>query len=447
MEPSVATTELVDWISIEQLCDHYLGGRPSPAILQVLTPLAGQRNEVRDCVRRAVHLMGVAQLGPHNFSPIAALALSIAAQFLPGAWNGLVPPITAPGRHKFIDDYIASNPWCTFGSGTVMLDLGCGFPPLTAVETAQRFPDWQIIGADPSFDPYLLYDRNQCYACVDQSGHIRYFQLQPGVNMKTMDPIFRSRDATMQRLTTLFGELLPKLSPTDDGEMQTVEADGSRLIRRPLKQWESPNLKLIQAGIGSEGLPSADVIRCFNVLIYYDTGFRQEFETWAASQLREGGLVIAGTNSPNAVETYYTVYRKEDGKLVEKEFAFSPDNVRPLGLMAWFTIRENDLTALRLARLIRCLRSDAEFRTAFDARVDELLLKNGMIGRDADGNLAWTSAELSFERVTRISPALAEEIGGYAGRAAEVLSGSGIHAWQNAVGHIAVDPKGLSQIT
>jgi SAM-dependent methyltransferase len=445
MEPTAAGAELVDWSSIEQLCDHYMGGRPAPAILQVLKPLAEQRNEVRDCVRRAIQLMGISQLGSRNFSPMAALGLGMASRFLPGAWNGLVPPITAQGRHKIIDDYISSNPWRTFGKGTVMVDVGCGFPPLTAIETAQRFPDWQIIGADPSFDPYLLYYRNQAYACVDQRGHVRYFQFQPGLDMKTMDPILLDREATIRLLTTLFEQLLPKLPSPDNGEMHMVESDGSRLIRRPLKQWESDNLKLIQAGIGSDSLPVADLIRCFNVLLYYDTNFRREFETWAATHVKDGGLVIAGTNSPNAVETHYTVYRKENGTLVEKEFAFSADNIRPLGLMTWFTIRESDLTSLRLARLICCIRSNAEFCTAFDARVDEVLRENGIMHRDADGCLAWMSAQLNFELMMRISPTVAEAINreGFALRAVEVLRGLGIRAWRNEVGHVAVDPGTL----
>src|SRR5215510_9878347 len=125
MEPSAAKTELVNWSSIEQLCEHYMGGRPAPAILEVLKPLSEQPNEVRDCVRRAIQLMGISELGTRNFSPLAALALGMAPQFLPCAWNGIVPPITAQGRHKIINDYISNNPWRTRANGTVMVDLGC----------------------------------------------------------------------------------------------------------------------------------------------------------------------------------------------------------------------------------------------------------------------------------------------------------------------------------
>jgi hypothetical protein len=440
METVASNPDPADWTSIEQLCDHYLGGRPAPAILQILKPLAEERGEVRDFVRRVVRLMGASQVGARNFSPLAAFGLTMAKGFLPGAWGGKIPPIPAPGRHKILDDYISANPWRRFERGTVMIDLGCGFPPTTAVETAQRFPDWQIIGADPCFDPYLLYDRDQSYACIDDSGHIRYFQLQPGANVKTMEDFLRRRE----RAPELFAQLLPKLPP-DNGEMCSAEADGSRLIRWPLKQWESANLKMIQGGIGSDALPTADLLRCFNVLLYYDTKFHREFQNWANSQLREGGLVLVGANSPNTTETYYSVYRKENGSLIEKELAFSVDIVRPLGLMPWFTLHEDNATALRSARLIRRVRSDAEFCAAYDDRLDQLLNQSGLLTRDANGCLASPAEPMPFDKMSQIMVTLAGQMDreGFTLRAAEALGRQGIRAWRNEVGHVAVDPSGL----
>lgn len=443
MESTASNNEPVDWTAIEPLCDHYLGGRPDPAILQILRPLAQERSEVRDFTRRAVRLMGIAQLGTRNFSPFAAVGIGMVKGILPGAWGGKIPPITAPGRHKTLDDYISSNRWGTFGRGTVMIETGCGFPPVTALDTSHRFPDWQIIGADPAFDPYLLYDRDQSYACIDHSGQIRYFQVLPGANIKTMEDFLRIREQTPD----LFARLLPKLPP-DNGEMCIAAADGARLIRWPLRQWESANLKMIQAGIGSSELPTADVIRCLNVLMYYDTNFHREFETWAASQLRGGGIAIAGGNSPNGAETYYRVYRKEDGTLVEKEFAISVDLIRPYGLMPWFGMHDDNATSLRLARLIRCVRSDSGFCAAFDERMDQLLETNGLLTRNAEGCLAFVPQPLPFEKVSQLLMTLAESLDrdGFTLRAADALRRQGIQAWRNDVGHLAVDPATLPAI-
>jgi len=432
--------EPVDWTSIEQLCDHYLGGRPAPAVLQILNPLAAERGEVRDFVRRALRLMGASGLEVRDFSPLTAFALAMAKTFLPGAWGGRIPPITAPNRHKRIDDYIAANPWSTRGPGTVMIDLGCGFPPTTAVETAQRFRDWQIVGADPSFDPYLLYDRDQSYACIDQNGQVRYFQLLPGANVKELEDFARIRE----RIPALLAQLFPKL-PLDNGGTCTAEAEGSRLIRNPHKQYETGNLKMIEAGVGSSALPMADVIRCFNVLMYYDTSFLREFERWTASQLRDGGLVVAGGNSPNGSESYYGVYRRQDGELVEKEFAFSVDLVRTVGLLPFFTMQEDNAQTLRVARLVRRIRSDSVFRLRFDERMDQLLKETALLIRDADGCLASPPVRMPFDKMSQVLSTLGDQLDrdGFTQGAAEALSRQGIRAWRNLVGHIAVDPSGL----
>jgi hypothetical protein len=435
MQNTTSATDFPDWTTIEELCDHVLGGRPAPEILRILKPLAVDRDEVRNFIRRAFRLMGIANLGVHNFSPWAAFGLAMAKGFLPGAWGGRIPPITAPGRHRTIDDYLSATPWSSFGQDTVMIDLGCGFPPTTSVDTARRFPDWKIVGADPLFDPYLLYDRDQTYACIDQNGRIGYFQLQPGAKITSIEDYQRCRE----RIPVLFEQLLPKF-PDDNGEPATVEEDGSRLIRWPHRKWESANLRMIQAGIGSKALPSANVIRCFNVLIYYGANFQHEFENWAAAQLQESGLVIAGANSPNGAEAHYAVYRKENGSLVEKEFAFSPDCVRPLSLMPWFALQDDNIMNLRLAGLIRRLRSDAEFTAMLDARLDEILKDSGTLIRNADGCLESPATPTSMEKISQTLAALPTQLDreGFTERAAQALRKQGLRAWRNHVGYIAV---------
>ena len=53
--------------------------------------------------------------------------------------------------------------------------MGCGFPPQTAIDTARRFPGFQVIGPDLQFDPYILYDAEGNYACMNAGGQVRYF--------------------------------------------------------------------------------------------------------------------------------------------------------------------------------------------------------------------------------------------------------------------------------
>jgi hypothetical protein len=95
------TTERERWNTVEELCDRYLGGRPSEAALQVLRNTEQQRPEVRDFVERAFRLMAISKFDPRDFSPfVAGFFAVIAPGILPGAWGGIVPPITLPWRHR-----------------------------------------------------------------------------------------------------------------------------------------------------------------------------------------------------------------------------------------------------------------------------------------------------------------------------------------------------------
>ena len=82
---------------------------------------------------------------------------SIWPKILPGAWAGIVPPITFSNRHVLLEDYMEKNQWCPLKQGNQVLDMGCGFPPLTAIDLAKRFPKVNIIGADRSFGKVHRY--------------------------------------------------------------------------------------------------------------------------------------------------------------------------------------------------------------------------------------------------------------------------------------------------
>jgi len=86
------TPERERWNTVEELCDRYLGGRPSEAALQVLRNAEQQRPEVRDFVERAFRLMAISKFDPRDFSPFVARFFAVIAPgILPGAWGGIVP--------------------------------------------------------------------------------------------------------------------------------------------------------------------------------------------------------------------------------------------------------------------------------------------------------------------------------------------------------------------
>ena len=430
---STRTPQREPWKKVEELCDRYLGGRPSEAALQVLRNAEQQRPEVRDFVERAFRLMAISKFNPRDFSPFVARFFTVIAPgILPGAWGGIVPPFTLPGRHRKIDAYLRSNEWADFEPGTVLLDVGCGFPPQTSIEAAEAFPEWRIVGADPTFEQYLLYDERENYACLDRTGSVRYFQAgRPDEFLR----LYTDRDATIQHFSQAFAQLLPSL-PTDEGTLSTAEHGGRRLVRHPLSAYERSNLKFVQGGFGSSGLPEAGVVRSFNVLIYYDADFRHEAEEWVARVLRPGGLFICGRDDSESLNAHYSVYRSEGGRLVEKEFAFGVETVRH---SVWFALHDGERETWRLAELLGTLRSDREFLRDYDARLDALLAENKMAVRDGNGCLVEPPDPMEPSRALPVYHEIVREIEAeFADRAVSVLQRAGLHAWRNPVGHIAV---------
>ena len=427
------TPEREPWNKIEELCDRHLGGRPSQAALEVLRNAEQQRPEVRDFVERAFRLMELSKFDPRDFSPFVARFFTVIAPgILPGAWGGSVPPFTLPGRHRKIDAYLRSNEWANFEPGTVFLDVGCGFPPQTSIEAAQAFPEWQIVGADPTFEQYLLYDERENYACLDRTGRVRYFQ---ATRPEEFLRLYSDRNATIQHFSEAFAQLLPSL-PADEGTRSTAEQGGKRLVRHPLHAYERSNLKFVQAGFGSSGLPEAGVVRSFNVLIYYDKDFRRAAEEWVAQVLRPGGLFVCGRDDSESLNAHYSVYRSEGGRLVEKEFAFGIETVR---YCVWFALHDGERETWRLAELLGILRSDREFLRDYDARLDALLAENRLALRDENGFLVEAPDPVEPAQALRVYHEIARQIEGeFADRAVSVLMRAGLHAWRNPVGHIAV---------
>ena len=435
MQPSTGsrTSERPPWNTVEELCDRHLGGRPSEAVLQLLKKAEHQRPEVRDFIERAFRLMEITKFDPRDLSlTVARFFVVVAPGILPGAWGGIVPPITMPGRHKKIDAYLRSNPWTKFELGTVLLDLGCGFPPQTSIDAADAFPDWQIVGADPAFEPYLLYDERENYASFNANGKLQYFQ--PGRPDEFLR-LYADRDATVQHFSEAFAQLLPSLPP-DDGGLSTAERDGARLLRHPMRTYERPNLKFVQAGFGSSDVPPADVVRSFNVLIYFDADFRRNAEAWIARVLRPGGLFVCGRDDGASLNAHYSVYRNEDGRLVQKEYAFAIETLRQ---SAWFTLHEGERETWRLAELLGILRSDREFSRDYDARADALLAEHKIAIRDANGFLTEPPEPLDFARAMPAYEGITRELEAeFLDRAVAVLQRAGLNAWRNPVGHIAV---------
>jgi hypothetical protein len=133
------------WTSIEDLCDRTLGSRPSALHVAVQKKAENERPEVKEFLERAFRLMAISNVAPAHMTPSLAWILGVMIpRLLPGAWGNVVPPFTLEDRHKLINAYLEANPWGKFPEGTVLLEMGCGFPPQTALDAARDFPHWHL---------------------------------------------------------------------------------------------------------------------------------------------------------------------------------------------------------------------------------------------------------------------------------------------------------------
>ena len=209
---------------LDQINENYFNNGLSPEVLILLDPINTERIEVQNWVERMSRQMKQQKFEAKDFNEVKAWVIgSFIAKLLPGAWRGSVPPITLQGRHALIDDYMESNQWRRLMVGDHLLDLGCGFPPLSTLDTAKRFPGVQIKGADPSFGHYLVKDPNGDYACFNSEAELLYFQ--PGSNeVDQWEKLFNDHEETSEYFRKHLMAVKHDL-PEKENEFGSIEHD------------------------------------------------------------------------------------------------------------------------------------------------------------------------------------------------------------------------------
>lgn len=428
---------------VRKLNREYFADGLSPEVMALLAPIDDQRLEVQQFVARMFRQMRRRRTDARDFSErVALVAGALLQHLLPGAW-GAIPPITQTGRHAAIDDYLARNPWRALGDGDRLVDLGCGFPPVTTLETADRFPEVSIVGADPSFGQYLVREATGDYAVFDANGNLLYFQPTARV-AERWHAMFTDPGRTRERFTAHLAALRAHL-PDTSAVSRYVSADGVEIIRNPIAGFERPNVSFRRLGIGESGLQGFAAARCFNVLYYFDSAFQQQSLDWLCNTLVEGGISVTGADWTRSRCARYSVHRRERGAPIAKEFAFGIDNIRPFDLVTFFALHDDDPGTALMSQLIGVLHDDARFREDSDRRMDQVQQELGYCARKADGYLGGAAPSLAAEDAMlapdRIGAALERD--GFPERAVEVLTRNGYRAWVNCVGHVAIDPLQL----
>lgn len=418
--------------------ETYFDNQLSPAVQTILDALglSTQSETVKGVLERQFRAMKQTHFQATDFTDDFARNLYAVLNVFAKTWNGTPPPLTLPGRHVKLDTYVTGNDWWQCPQSGTFLDVGCGFPPLTTVETAQKLPDWRVTGADPVIPHWIVYDERGDYANFNKTEDVLYFQGQgERFGAFTQDPT-GTKAYFSQLLRTLLAQ---QQNGEQAGEPPTT--NGARLVTNPIGAYETPNLSFQTAGIGAVDLQGVDIVRCLNVLIYFDRSFRRKALAWFAELLNDGGLLLCGVNAHCSISSRYTVLQREQERLVEKEFAFSLDTLRAFDSAHWWAFHDSDVEMNRQAMLVAQIHANKAFRRDFGNRLDALLTEHQLFKRDTGGYLtSWGPAMPAdkFERMVQIIEQLDQE--GYVERAVNVLRQAGYHAWRNCVGHIAVDP-------
>jgi len=425
---------------IAEFVDHfnreYFSGGLSPAVLERLRLLPVDRADARGFLDRLGRLARTAGLDAHDLSPFQAdILASLISRLLPGTWDGRVPPITIPGRHRKIDELVAR----VCGPVGRLLDIACGFPPFTSVDTAHALPDWHTVGVDRSLPEYLVEDGLGNYAVYNESGAAQYFQpIAP--TPESWVALLDDSDASRRRLEALLQDLLEARRRTESGPPpDRVTHAGATLVIRPAQEYSRENLRFVRSDLDALAIEPADVVRCFNMLMYFDDGFRERALRDFARLLTDGGLAICGVDWAFSMEARYATYRKSGSSLVPLEFAFSLDNLAPIGIATWYTLQPDDRDAAMLATLSGVLRSNQSFFREYTATADALRQDIGLCPRQPDGYFADVdrtipAAEL-WGRAAEFPDRLGERLGA---RAVDVLAAGGYSARINEAGHVAV---------
>jgi hypothetical protein len=148
---------------------------------------------------------------------------------------------------------------------------------------------------------------------------------------------------------------------------------------------------------------------------------------------------VCGTDWAWTTEARYSTYVKRDGAMVPIEFAFSLDNLTPVGVATWYTLHGDEREVNMLAGLCATLRADPDFSAAFADVNDQLRAKHGLCPRLPDGYFSDLLPMDNPAAMWIIAGDYSVELGeALADHASRVLARAGHDARVNEIGHVAV---------
>jgi hypothetical protein len=429
--------------TFNSLVSEYLGGDLSHELAEGVE-FSILSSAAQDFILRTLRLMRQAGQSATDFSPYHTWELStVIPRILPDSLGGIIPPFTNPGRHTVFDKYIRKKLSVPRDQKAVLIDIGCGFPPLTTIDTSRNLPDWKVFGIDQRFAPFVVIDPDGHYGCFSKDGTFQY--MQPRFGAPDTNNFYTDHISTQNRFKTAFDKLCPLLK-TADNTNGSYEKDGYKLTQNPIKEFETEQLTFHEADIEKCQLPFAHVVRCMNVLVYFKAQDRMRMIAQAGRKLQEGGIFMAGTNHGSGSYRRYVIYQKQGDHLLPTEFAFSIDVLRSLSVVPWFTIHDDDTEATLLAELAYCIRSNSDYWHKFSARVDFLFEQHDICLRNNKGFLEDPKVPKPRQEQRKLHSDLWQKVKceGFIGGAVDALCTAGYNGFENVVGDIAIRPGGDS---
>ncbi|HRZ87207.1 MAG TPA: hypothetical protein P5287_05265, partial [bacterium] len=240
--------------------------------------------------------------------------------------------MTAHGRLAAFDDYIFSDRFARdyldlrVGAHRIV-DFGVGIEPATtrrlAARAAELNKDLEVVGVDKYFASIVVKSEDrQRFAHFDEKGDI--------INVDGMPP-----KKVLNEKLRAYHELKERLVRESGGKNYTDPLGYSIEFRSKDEAYGLPNFRFVQSSFDFPADKDADLIRSFNVLMYYSrdprviAGALLEFER----RLKEGGVFIGGWKQPFYYGGQFVVFQKRNGRLVPVEVVCMGVTGKHLGLL------------------------------------------------------------------------------------------------------------------
>ena len=406
----------------------YFGGQLSQAVLKEFDQIDADDRELLGFVDTWLYYFHMAGGNARNFSPLAARFFAkVTRSYMPSLW-AKIPPITRGGRLRVIDRLVQEILHLVPDRAIRFLDVGCGYPPLPTIETAESCPAWTCVGVDPNFPQWILHDNDGTGACFDQSGTLVYIQYLEGGLQPEPERVEKDRHSFTQHWATL----------QNDSQLRAQLMRNEQLIVDPVNHYERHNLTF-QAGTMTElnGNQKYDLIRCMNVFMYFTGETILKNIRHAKLLLVDAGVFVCGSiPESGSTAARYLVYQKRDSALVPWLFGMDLGKFSQRDGNGWWAFHRDQPDALFLAKVVRTLADDPALSGRVHNLIDRVEHELGYSHRDRDGYLHQTGFIYNTADNERLNMAIASEFGD---EITAFLTAVGICSRITPFGHLVID--------